>query len=267
MLTLTENWARFWRFTATALLKAVHRLVTGAFSSLNCVSSLAGITIFCIMKSMRSFRALTAASISETTPYASVEEQKSLAWRDEIRPLSYSEQPARLIIDSIIVDALFGLASNQLKRVILQQNSRNHRPVYKSWRELNALDLNDYLPNEFLAGRLLDIAKATSPAEKLWRTGRGYQLLRSFGIRGSPLSGGSNLRGRANGLQSLKVGRPHPADPPRNQKALSMAGKIRSHLTAAQSLLLQALVLNCCVARNVLGPLQHFKGCFVHCNC
>ena len=92
-------------------------------------------------------------------PYASVEEQKSLAWRDEIRPLSYSEQPARLIIDSIIVDALFGLASNQLKRVILQQNSRNHRPVYKSWRELNALDLNDYLPNEFLAGRLWILQK------------------------------------------------------------------------------------------------------------
>ena len=87
-------------------------------------------------------------------PYATVEAKSSLAWRDAVSPLYYSERPARLIVDSIIVDALFGLASNQLKRVILQQNKSNHQPVYKSKRELNNLDLNDYLPNEFLVGRI-----------------------------------------------------------------------------------------------------------------
>ena len=87
-------------------------------------------------------------------PYATAEEKTRLAWRDEIKPLHYFDRPARLIIDSIIVDALFGVSSNQLKRAILQQNGRSNRPIYKSRCELNALDLNDYLPNEFLIGRL-----------------------------------------------------------------------------------------------------------------
>ena len=91
-------------------------------------------------------------------PYATTEEESRLIWRDEVSPLNYRQNPARLIVDSIMVDALFGLPANRIKRGILQNNfqskSRSHRPLYISRPELNRLDLNDYLPNEFLIGRL-----------------------------------------------------------------------------------------------------------------
>ena len=85
--------------------------------------------------------------------YATDGERGMLTQRDEVRPLDYYDQSARLIVDSVMVDALFGATSSQLKRAILQRNSSSHRPVFKSWRELDAINLNDYLPNEFLIGR------------------------------------------------------------------------------------------------------------------